>query len=74
LVRLKILSGKEVCSILSEHGFVEIRRKGSHVLMQKKIPDSTITIPVPDHKELKKGTLQSIIRQSGLTRKEFECF
>jgi predicted RNA binding protein YcfA (HicA-like mRNA interferase family) len=40
--------------------------------MQKKIPDSTITIPVPDHKELKKGTLQSIIRQSGLTRKEFE--
>jgi predicted RNA binding protein YcfA (HicA-like mRNA interferase family) len=72
LVRLKILSGKEVCSILSEHGFVEIRRKGSHVLMQKKIPDSTITIPVPDHKELKKGTLQSIIRQSGLTRKEFE--
>jgi predicted RNA binding protein YcfA (HicA-like mRNA interferase family) len=74
LVRLKILSGKEVCSILSEHGFVEIRQKGSHVLMQKKIPDSTITIPVPDHKELKKGTLQSIIRQSGLTRKEFECF
>lgn len=72
MVRLKILSGKEVCSILSEHGFVEIRRKGSHVLMQKKIPDSTITIPVPDHKELKKGTLQSIIRQSGLTRKEFE--
>ena len=74
MVRLKILSGKEVCSILSEHGFVEIRRKGSHVLMQKKIPDSTITIPVPDHKELKKGTLQSIIRQSGLTRKEFERF
>ncbi|MDY0223385.1 MAG: type II toxin-antitoxin system HicA family toxin [Desulfobacterium sp.] len=74
MVRLKILSGKEVCSILSEHGFVEIRQKGSHVLMQKKIPDSTITIPVPDHKELKKGTLQSIIRQSGLTRKEFECF
>lgn len=72
MVRLKILSGKEVCSILFEHGFKEIRRKGSHVLMQKSIPDSTITIPVPDHKEIKKGTLQSIIRQSGLNRKEFE--
>ncbi|MDY0376357.1 MAG: type II toxin-antitoxin system HicA family toxin [Desulfobacterium sp.] len=67
-----MLSGKEVCQILSAYGFEEIRKKGSHVIMQKKIPDSTITVPVPDHTEIKKGTLQSIIRQSGLSRKEFE--
>jgi predicted RNA binding protein YcfA (HicA-like mRNA interferase family) len=67
-----VLSGKEVCQILSAYGFEEIRKKGSHVIMQKKIPDSTITVPVPDHTEIKKGTLQSIIRQSGLSRKEFE--
>jgi len=72
LVRLKVLSGQEVCKILSEHGFEEVRRRGSHILMQKKIPDSTITVPVPDHPEIRIGTLQSIIRQSGLTRKEFE--
>ena len=71
MVRLKVLSGKEVCVILSTHGFKEIRRKGSHVIMQKRIP-VTITVPVPDHKEIKKGTLQSILRQSGLDRKEFE--
>jgi hypothetical protein len=40
--------------------------------MQKKLADSTITIPVPDHKELRIGTLQSIIRQSGISRREFE--
>jgi len=36
--------------------------------MQKKVPDSTITVPVPDHKEIRIGTLQSIIRQSHLPR------
>ena len=40
--------------------------------MQYKTEDSTVTIPVPDHKELAVGTLRSLIRQSGLSRKEFE--
>ncbi|MEW6327735.1 MAG: type II toxin-antitoxin system HicA family toxin [Thermodesulfobacteriota bacterium] len=70
--RLRILSGKEVCSILSRHGFIEVRRCGSHIVMQKKLSQSTITVPVPDHDEIRIGTLQSIIRQSGLSRGEFE--
>ncbi len=40
--------------------------------MQRKCSKTTITIPVPDHKELRIGTLLSIIRQSGLPRSEFE--
>ncbi len=72
MVRLKILSGKEVCGILERNGFREIRRKGSHVVMQKQIPGSTITVPVPDHKEIRTGTLMAIIRQSGVSRSEFE--
>lgn len=39
--------------------------------MQKKVEDSTITVPVPDHKELRTGTLLSIIRQSGLDKAVF---
>ncbi|RXK88621.1 type II toxin-antitoxin system HicA family toxin [Chlorobaculum sp. 24CR] len=70
--KLKVLSGQEVCQILHRHGFLEVRRKGSHVIMQKQIPGSTITVPVPDHKELKTGTLLSIIRQSAVQRSEFE--
>ena len=58
--------------ILARHGFAEVRRRGSHIVMQKKIPQSTITVPVPDHDEIRIGTLQSIIRQSGLPRAEFE--
>jgi predicted RNA binding protein YcfA (HicA-like mRNA interferase family) len=58
--------------ILARHGFVEVRRRGSHIVMQKKVLQSTITVPVPDHDEIRIGTLQSIIRQSGLPRAEFE--
>ncbi|MFW6292776.1 MAG: type II toxin-antitoxin system HicA family toxin [Spirochaetota bacterium] len=61
-----------MCAILSRHGFVEKRRKGSHIVMQLRRGGSTRTIPVPDHKELKPGTLSAIIRQSGLPRAEFE--
>jgi len=72
LGRLRRLSGAEVCAILQEHGFVEVRRRGSHVVMQKRVAGSTVTVPVPDHDEIKIGTLSSIIRQSGLARSSFE--
>ena len=70
--KLRILSGREVCKILSEHGFGEVRRKGSHIIMQKRGGDTTITVPVPDHDELKMGTLSGIVKQSGLPRALFE--
>ena len=40
--------------------------------MQRVADDGTTTVPVPDHDELKMGTLRSIIRQSGIPRSEFE--
>ncbi|MBA2647745.1 MAG: type II toxin-antitoxin system HicA family toxin [Pyrinomonadaceae bacterium] len=70
--RLRRLSGREVCAILSKHGFMQVRQRGSHAVMQKRTDDSTITVPVPLHPELRIGTLQAIIRQSGVPRSEFE--
>ena len=65
---------REVCRILAAHGFVEVRRRGSHIAMQKTDLQGTTTVraPVPDHRELRIGTLMSIIRQSGVPRSEFE--
>jgi len=40
--------------------------------MQRMLPGTTITVPVPTHKELKTGTLLSIIRQSQLAGSDFE--
>lgn len=70
--KLGVFSKEEVCKILVRNGFVEVRRRGSHIVMQKKIENTTITVPVPNHKEIKKGTLQSIIRQTGIPKGEFE--
>lgn len=70
--KLKTLSGSEVCRILETHGFEEVRQRGSHVVMQKQTSEDTVTVPVPDHKEIRRGTLMSIIRQSGVQRSEFE--
>ena len=72
MAKLRRLSGRQVCAILEKHGFREVRRRGSHRIMQKQLPDTTITVPVPDHKELFEGTLSGIIRQSRVHRKEFE--
>ncbi len=70
--KLKVLSGKAVCKILSEHGFIQVRQKGSHIVMQKKSASSTITVSVPNHSEIKRGTLNSIIRQSEIAKLFFE--
>lgn len=70
--RLRVLSGRDVTHILERNGFVEVRRHGSHIVMQKIVPAGTITLPVPDHHELKRGTLMGIVRQSRIPREEFE--
>jgi predicted RNA binding protein YcfA (HicA-like mRNA interferase family) len=70
--KIKVLSGAEVCRILAENGFLNVRQRGSHIVMQKRLPGTTITVPVPNHRELDRGTLRSIIRQSQLDRELFE--
>ena len=70
--KLRVLSGTDVCGILREHGFGEVRQRGSHIVMQKMADGSTTTVPVPNHDELKRGTLRSIIRQSGISKEAFE--
>ena len=67
-MKLPRLSGRKVIKILSKQGFEIVRQKGSHVFLRHS--DGRITV-VPNHNEIDKGTLLEIIRQAGLTRKEF---
>lgn len=67
-----MLSGKQVCALLAEHGFVAVRQRGSHIVMQRRVGASSITVPVPNHREIAIGTLLSIIRQSQVLRSVFE--
>jgi predicted RNA binding protein YcfA (HicA-like mRNA interferase family) len=57
---------------LARHGFEDVRRRESHIVMQKQVEDSTVTAIVPNHGIIRRGTSMSIIRQSGLPKREFE--
>ena len=66
------VSGREVVKALAKFGYKEDRQRGSHiVLRQLEYPHRRIVIP--DHKEVAKGTLRSIIRHTGLTVDEFKA-
>ena len=69
--KLPVLSGHEVIKVLSKLGFETKRQKGSHVILTKETSDSSISLVVPDHKEVDRGTLIEIIRQAGLKREDF---
>jgi len=63
------LSGKAVVKAFERDGWTKARQRGSHVVMVK--DGSMATLSVPDHKEVAKGTLRSLIRASGLSVDEF---
>ncbi|HLD07041.1 MAG TPA: type II toxin-antitoxin system HicA family toxin [Candidatus Nanoarchaeia archaeon] len=63
--KLPVLSGSDVVKILSRMGFTHVRTHGSHAILNKTDAGrGKITIPIPLHKELAKGTLRSIMRQA----------
>ncbi|MEE8346328.1 MAG: type II toxin-antitoxin system HicA family toxin [Dehalococcoidia bacterium] len=66
MTKLPTLSGKEVATRLEKAGFVFVRQVGSHLILRRQEPTG-LTVTVPDHKELKKGTLKNILRQAGIT-------
>lgn len=68
--KLPIVSGKDVAKALSKIGFAHIRTKGVAIL-NKQTEKGKITIPVPSHKELAKGTLRSVIKQAELSLEDF---
>lgn len=63
------LSGREVVKAFSKDGWQIARQRGSHIILIKK--GHLATLSVPDHREVAKGTLRSLIRSSGLSLEEF---
>jgi Predicted periplasmic or secreted lipoprotein len=66
------VSGRAEVKALAKFGYQEDRQRGSHIILrQLEYPHRRIV--VPDHKEVAKGTLRSIIRHTGLTVDEFKA-
>ncbi len=66
---LPALSGKEVTRGFVKLGWIVVRRKGSHIILTKE--GEMATLSVPNHQQVAKGTLRSLIRSAGLTVDEF---
>lgn len=66
---LPVMSGREVVRIFESLGWEAVRQAGSHIIMTK--DRELVTLSVPDHREVSKGTLRSLIRAAGLTVEEF---
>ncbi|MCY7273259.1 MAG: type II toxin-antitoxin system HicA family toxin [Phormidesmis sp. CAN_BIN44] len=64
-----VLSGREVVRVFRSLGWEAVRQTGSHIIMVK--DEELATLSVPDHREVAKGTLRSLIRTAGLTVDEF---
>ena len=69
---LPVVSGRSVVKALGKLGYEFDRQRGSHMVLRQKAPPHRRAV-VPDHKEVAKGTLRSIIREAGLTVDEFRA-
>ena len=68
---LPVASGREVIRALEKAGFAQVSQRGCHVKLRN---DAGRTVIVPLHREVARGTLGSILRQSGLSIDEFREF
>jgi len=68
---MPVMSGKDICKVFEKADYVIDHQTGSHIILRNDNPPHR-RLTVPNHKEVAKGTLKSILRQAGLSLNEFE--
>ena len=67
---LPVVSGADAVKAFCKIGYYVDRQRGSHVILRHQDPPHR-RLTIPDHRELAKGTLRTLIREAGLTVEEF---
>ena len=67
--KLPVVSGQDLCKALQKIGYSMDHQTGSHIILRNQNPPHR-RLTVPNHKEISKGTLRSIVRHAGLTVEE----
>ncbi len=67
--KIPLLSGQEVVKIFKRLGWEVARHRGSHIILVKE--GNIATLSVPNHHEVARGTLRSLIARAGLSVDEF---
>jgi predicted RNA binding protein YcfA (HicA-like mRNA interferase family) len=69
--KLPVISGREARRAFERAGWVFNRQKGSHmILIREGMP---VNLSIPDHRELDRGLLRGLIRDSGMSADEFRA-
>lgn len=66
---LPVVSGRQLVKALAKVGYLFDHQEGSQIILRQQSPPNR-RLTIPDHKEIAKGTLRQIIRESGLTTAE----
>ena len=69
--KLPVVSGRQAVRAFQKLGYMVDHQTGSHIILRHRDPPYR-RLTVPDHRELAKGTLRSLIRQAGLTVERFQ--
>jgi predicted RNA binding protein YcfA (HicA-like mRNA interferase family) len=64
-----VLRPREVVRAFERLGWQVVRQRGSHIILTK--PGSVVTLSVPEHDEVARGTLRATITKAGITLEEF---
>ncbi len=65
------LSYQRILRALQRDGWVVVRQRGSHIRLQKHLPDETLKIIVPAHRPVKRSTLSHILKSARLSVDDF---
>ena len=64
-----LISGRKLIKIFNKLGYEKISQKGSHIKVKNY--DTGSVIIIPDHKELDRWTLKTILKQAEISEQEF---
>jgi len=65
------LSYQEIINALKRDGWVVVRQRGSHIRLEKSLPNKTLKLTVPAHTPVKRSTLAHILKQAGISTERF---
>lgn len=69
MVRLPVVSGRDLVRALEKVGYFVDRQRGSHIVLRHAEPPYR-RVTIPDHRDVSKGTLRAILRHTGLSPEE----
>ncbi|MGA2585050.1 MAG: type II toxin-antitoxin system HicA family toxin [Tepidisphaeraceae bacterium] len=68
--QLPVLNGRQVTRAFQKLGWQVARQTGSHIIMVK--PGEIVTLSIPNHREVARGTLRGLIRSANITVQVFQ--